>query len=122
MIRQTLIYGGYDLAPLCERNSLEVRPIRKVGRSWTDLNRNDHGTTIGWSYEVVVRLNPLTYQQAQDVFDLIKSGPQTLVFEFSGLAGTQSQMSIVDNFPLSPTFAAHLCKNTTELTFREQYP
>lgn len=121
MIIQTLTYDGMDLAPLCERNSLIVRPVRKQGRIWTDINQNEHGTTVGWSYEVQVRLNPLTYAQAQELYAKVSSGPHNLVFQYAGLAAAITQMSIVDGLPLAPTFAAHLCQAETELIFREQY-
>ena len=121
MIIQTLTYNGLDIAPMCERNSLIVRPIRKAGRSWTDLNQNEHGTTVGFSYEVQVTLNPLTYAQAQALYAEIASGPHSLVFQYAGLANPITQSSIVDGLPLQPTFSARLVKAETEIIFKEQY-
>lgn len=121
MIVQTLTYGGLDLAPMCKKNSLKVTPVRKVGRQWNDINSNNHTTTAGWSYQVKVELNPLTYSQAQALYAMINSGPKSLVFQYAGLASAITQSSIAENLPLSPTFAATYCKADEPLVFTEAY-
>ena len=121
MIIQTLTYGGLDLAPFCKKDSLVVTPIRKAGREWTDINGNNHITTIGWGYQVSVTLNPLTYAQAQALYDKIKSGPHALTFQYAGLASALSQSSIVEGLALSPTFSPIYCQAIDELVFTEAY-
>ena len=121
MILQTLTYGGLDLAPMCKKNSLKVTPIRKKGREWTDINSNNHTTTVGWGYRVEVELNPLTYAQAVSLFDKVKIGPQTLVFQYAGMSTSISQSSIVENLPLSPTFSPKYCQAAESLVFTEAY-
>ena len=121
MIIQTLTYGELDVAALCRKNSLVVTPIRKEGRTWTDINGNEHITTIGWSYEVAVDLNPLTYDQAQALYDVIKSGPHTLVFQYAGLEDAVEQSSIVESLALSPTFSPTYCQSIDQLIFTEAY-
>lgn len=123
MIIQTLTFGGVDLAPYCRKNSLEVTPERIQGKSWTDINGHEHVTTIGWTYVVTADLNPMSYADAADLFELMRGGPQTLVASFAGASntGTITQQSLMSVFGFKPTFSPKYVQATGQLEFIEAY-
>lgn len=121
MITQTLTFGTFNLAAVARKGSLTVNPIPKLGAEWTDINSNRHVTIVGWTYEVEVELNPLTYTQAQNLFSQIKAQPKTLTFPYAGESSNLTQSSIVEELPLEPTFISTLCKSGATLKFVEAY-
>ena len=123
MIIQTLIFGSLDLAPYCKKNSLEVKPVRIAGRSWTDIQGHTHVTAIGYTYEVTAELNPMSYEQAQAIFAAMQAGPQTLTASFAGngQTGTITQNSLMDVFGFKPTFSPKYVQATGSLKFTEAY-
>lgn len=121
MITQTLTFGTFNLANVVRRGSLSIKAIPKEGREWTDINSNRHVTNTGWTYEVEVELNPMTYADAVALYTLIKAQPQTLTFPFAGESTNLTQSSIVEDITLEPTFVSTLCKGGASLTFVEAY-
>lgn len=121
MITQTLTFGTFDLAAVTRKGSLRVTPVPKYGRQWTDMNSTRHVTITGWSYEVEMELNPLTYAQAQSLYAQVKAQPKTLVFEYSGEASNISQSSVLEALPLEPTFISTLCRSGATLKFVEAH-
>lgn len=123
MIIQTLTFGSLDLAPYCRKNSLEVVPQRINGRSWTDLQGHNHITTMGWTYEVVADLNPMSYSEAAALFTAMQAGPQTLTASFAGGGqnGSITQSSIMEVVGFKPTFSTNYVQATGQLKFTEAY-
>lgn len=123
MIIQTLTFGSLDLAPYCRKNSLEVKPVRVDGRSWTDLQGHKHVTTIGFTYEVTADLNPMSYEQATALFTAMQAGPQTLTASFAGngQSGTITQSSLMDVVGFKPTFSSKYVQADGALKFTEAY-
>jgi len=123
MIIQTLTFGTLNLAPYCRKNSLEVKPRRVAGKTWTDIQGHTHITTIGWTYEVTADLNPMSYEDAAAIFAAMQGGPQTLTVSFAGQGqnGTITQTSLMDVFGLRPTFSPKYVQATGTLKFAEAY-
>lgn len=123
MIIQTLTFGSLNLAPYCRKNSLEVKPVRVNGRSWTDLQGHNHVTTISWAYEVTADLNPMSYAEAQALFTAMQSGAQTLTASFAGGGqnGSITQNSLMDVVGFKPTFSANYVQANGQLKFTEAY-
>lgn len=123
MIIQTLTFGTLNLAPYCRKNSLEVKPVRISGRSWTDIQGHNHVTTIGYTYEVTADLNPMSYEEAQAFFAAMQAGPQALTVSFAGngQTGTISQSSLMDVVGFKPTFSPKYVQATGSLKFMEAY-
>lgn len=121
MITQTLTFGTFDLAAVARKGSLSVNPTPKLGAEWTDINSNRHVTITGWTYEVEVDLNPLTYAQAQALFTQIKAQPKTLTFPYAGEGSLITQSSILEELPMEPTFISTFCQSGGTLKFVEAY-
>lgn len=121
MITQTLTFGTFNLAAVARRGSLSITAVPKEGREWTDLNSNRHITNTGWTYEVEVELNPLTYTQAQNLYAQIKAQPKNLVFKYAGEASNITQSSMLEDITLEPTFVATLCQGGAKLKFIEAH-
>ena len=121
MISQTLTFGTFNLATRARKGSLTVNPIPKLGAEWTDINGNRHVTIIGWTYEVEVELNPMTYADARSLYTQIKAQPKTLTFPYAGESSNLTQSSIVEELPMEPTFVSTLCKSGATLKFIEAY-
>lgn len=121
MITQTLTFGTFSLASVARKGSLKVTPVPKYGRTWTDINSTKHVTITGWSYDVEVELNPLTYTQAQNLYAQVKDQPKTLTFSYAGEAANLTQSSVLEALPLEPTFITTLCKSGGTLKFTEAY-
>lgn len=121
MITQTLTFGTFNLAAVARRGSLSITAVPKKGREWTDLNSNRHITNTGWTYEVEVELNPLTYTQAQNLYAQIKAQPKNLVFKYAGEASDITQSSMLEDITLEPTFVTTLCQGGAKLKFIEAH-
>ena len=119
MITQILTYNGFNFAAWAKKDTYKPVAIRKVGRTWTDANGDEHTTTIGWKYEVAFELNPMDYASAVAAYSALKGGPASLVFTFPGESANITQSSVCDSVALSPTFINRLCQGDAELVFVE---
>lgn len=119
MIGQTLTYNGFDFAAWAKKGTYKPIAVRKVGRTWTDANGDEHTTTLGWKYEVSFEVNPMDYASAVAAYNALKTQPAPLVFRFPGESSNITQSSICDSVALSPTFITQLCKGDATLTFVE---
>lgn len=119
MITQTLTFNNFNFATWAKKDTYKPVAVRKVGRTWTDANGDEHTTTIGWKYEVAFELNPMPYATAVLAYTALKTQPANLVFTFPGEAAAITQSSICDSVALSPTFISRLCQGDAELSFVE---
>lgn len=119
MITQTLTYNGFNFAAWAKKGTYKPNAVRKIGRTWTDANGDEHTTTLGWKYEVSFELNPMDYASAIAAYTALKTQPASLVFSFPGEASDITQSSVCDNIALSPTFIQALCQGDASLVFVE---